>query len=101
MAASGSAPFGFATGSSEITFLSGSEVHSMWTTAIGPNVRVFGGSLAGIAAESANVFMFQPFNNLNYNIHEPITGSSNTLGYPTLEISQQYAAGSDTWFYCN
>ena len=79
-----SAPFGFATGSDQITFLSESEVKSFRISAAS---RWFGGDDASIIARGYDPVIPQPFNNLNYSIAEPVSSSQNTLGFPSMVVT--------------
>lgn len=59
--------------------------------------RGWGNSRAGMSAPQVVSFLPTAFNNLNLNIYEPLTGTTNTLGYPSwvplfesVEANTQY-----------
>ena len=65
-------------------------------------LHLFGGSPQGIAAETGATALFPTtFNGLNFIIYEPVTASSNVLGYPSLEITDRFVDATDTYYHIN
>lgn len=85
-----SAPLGFArdsrkypTAADTITFLSSSDFGSMVQSGVRYFGRTYKTYLAGAGSSyEAGSWLFTDFVGLNTNIYEPISASSNTLGYP-------------------
>jgi len=88
-AVASSLPFGHALEEDEINFLSASELGS---TVPYPN-REFGITLAQSDAASATGFLRTDFAGLNYHIYEPITASSNILGYSSFDCPTNCIGG--------
>jgi len=77
--------FGFATGSSELSFITESSAGSVIAST---GQRVYIGDRDRVGFSAATGFIGVDFAGMNTNIYEPITEASNFIGYDSLSVEQ-------------
>jgi len=88
------APLGYSTKKNDITFVSASDFGTFYSGFLGG--RIFG-TTTKFAAGAGATLLRTDFVGLNSNIYEPLTASTNLLGYPPGETGYKNAATS--WRY--